>query len=240
MEPNDLPDELLARYRGVSVSTVWSALDELHGYQLSLMQGVFNQTGAETLVGRARTLRFIPPRPDILDETAVGEKAPETKAMARCGPGDVLVCDVAGSRYSSSGGEMKLLQLRMNKAEGVVTDGAIRDLVGVKKHGFKICAAGGTVAAGKVPFMFSYEENVVIQCGGITVRPGDLIVGNDDGVVCVPKQWALEVIDWVEEHDHFEGAIRDMILRDNVPPTTYYNAAMFEKLKAERRAQGRD
>jgi len=237
MHPNDLPNELLTRYSGVSVPTVWSALDELHGYHQSFMQGVSNQTGGETLVGRARTLRFIPPRPDIFDETAAGKNAPETIAMQRCGPGDVLVCDVAGSRYSSSGGEMKLLQLQMNRAEGVVTDGAIRDLVGVKKLGFKIFAAGGTVAAGKAPFMFSYEENVMIQCGGIAVRPGDLIVGNDDGVVCVPQQWAGDVIDWVDEHDHLEGVIRDMVLRDNVPPTTYYNSAMFEKLKAERRAE---
>ena len=154
--------------------------------------------------------------------------------MARCGPGDALVCDVSGSRYSSSGGEMKLLQLKMNGAEGIVTDGAVRDLTGVRKLGFKIFAAGGTVAAGKAPFMFSYEENVVIQCGGIAVRPGDLIVGNDDGVVCVPSQWAEEVIDWVEEHDYLEDVIREMVLRDNVRPTTYYNAAMFEKLRAKR------
>ena len=219
--------------------TVWSALDELHGYHQSFMQGVSSQTPGEMLVARARTLRFIPPRPDIFDETPAGEDAPEARAMSRCGPGDTLVCDVAGSRYSSSGGEMKLLQLKMNRAEGIVTDGAVRDLVGVRKLGFKIFAAGGTVAAGKAPFMFSYEENVVIRCGGIAVRPGDLIVGNDDGVVCVPSQWAEEVIDWVEEHDYFEDVIREMVLRDNVRPTTYYNAAMFEKLKEEREEESR-
>ena len=239
MEPNDLPDALLDRFRRASVPTVWSALDELHGYHQSFMQGVSSQTPGETLAARARTLRFIPPRPDIFDETPVGEDAPEARAMARCGPGDALVCDVAASRYSSSGGEMKLLQLSMNGAEGIVTDGAIRDLTGVRKLGFKIFAAGGTVAAGKAPFMFSYEENVVIQCGGIAVRPGDLIVGNDDGVVCVPSQWAEEVIDWVEEHDYLEDVIREMVLRDNVRPTTYYNAAMFEKLRAEREEERR-
>ena len=239
----ELPDGLLERYRQASVPTVWSALDELHGYHQSFMQGVSSQTPGEMLVARARTLRFIPPRPDIFDETPVGEDAaPEARAMARCGPGDALVCDVSGSRYSSSGGEMKLLQLKMNGAEGIVTDGAVRDLTGVRKLGFKIFAAGGTVAAGKAPFMFSYEANVVIQCGGIAVRPGDLIVGNEDGVVCVPSQWAEEVIDWVEEHDYLEDVIREMVLRDNVRPTTYYNAAMFEKLrgsgtkKAERSA----
>ena len=172
MEPNDLPDALLDRFRRASVPTVWSALDELHGYHQSFMQGVSSQTPGEMLVARARTLRFIPPRPDIFDETPVGEDAPEARAMARCGPGDALVCDVSGSRYSSSGGEMKLLQLKMNGAEGIVTDGAVRDLTGVRKLGFKIFAAGGTVAAGKAPFMFSYEANVVIQCGGIAVRPG--------------------------------------------------------------------
>ena len=239
MESDDLPDDLLERYRGVSVATVWSGLDELHGYQESFMQGVFAQTAGEKLVGRARTLRFVPPRPDLWEETPTGADAPETMAMARCGRGDVLVCDVGGSRYSSSGGEMKLLQLRMNEAEGVVTDGAIRDITGVRRMGFKIFAAGGTVAAGKAPFMFSYEENGVIQCGGIAVRPGDLIVGNDDGIVCVPKQWATEVLEWVEEHDYLEGVIRDMVLRDGVPPTTYYNAEMFERLRAERSARSR-
>ncbi len=235
MESNDLADDLLERYRGVSVATVWSGLDELHGYQQSFMQGVFAQTAGETLVARARTLRFVPPRPDLVEETPSGGDAPEARAMGRCGVGDALVCDVGGSRYSSSGGEMKLLQLRMNGAEGVVTDGAIRDITGVRRMGFKIFAAGGTVAAGKAPFMFSYEENVVIQCGGIAVRPGDLIVGNDDGVVCVPRQWAAEVLEWAEEHDHLEGVIRDMVLRDGVRPTEYYNAAMFERLRAEGR-----
>ena len=87
--------------------------------------------------------------------------------------------------------------------------------------------------------MWSYDENIVIQCGGIAVKPGDLIVGNDDGIVCVPKQWAAEVIEWVDEHDHFESVIRDMILRDNVRPTTYYNKEMFEKLKEEKRGTER-
>ena len=235
METEDLSNSLIEQYRTASVPSIWSALQDLHGYHQSFMQGVSNQTEGQQLVGRARTLRFVPPRPDIQEQTPSGENAPEARAMARCGPGDVLVCDVSSSPYSSSGGEMKLLQLQMNRAEGIVTDGAIRDLVAVKNHGFKIFAAGGTVAAGLAPFMWSYDENIVIQCGGIAVKPGDLIVGNDDGIVCVPKQWAVEVIEWVDEHDHFESVIRDMILRDNVRPTTYYNKEMFEKLKEEKK-----
>ena len=240
MESDDLPDDLLERYRGVSVATVWSGLDELHGYQESFMQGVFAQTAGEKLVGRARTLRFVPPRPDLWEETPAGADAPEAMAMARCGRGDVLVCDVGGSRYSSSGGEMKLLQLQMNEAEGVVTDGAIRDITGVRRMGFKIFAAGGNRSPpGRRPSCSPTRENGVIQCGGIAVRPGDLIVGNDDGIVCVPKQWAAKVLEWVEEHDYLEGVILDMVLRDGVPPTTYYNAAMFERLRAERSARSR-
>lgn len=160
--------------------------------------------------------------------------------MARCGPGDALVCDVAGSRYSSSGGEMKLLQLSMNRAEGIVTDGAIRDLTGVRKLGFKIFAAGGTVAAGKAPFMFSYEENVVIQCGGITVRPGDLIVGSDDGVVCVPSQWAEEVIDWVEEHEEAEEHVKRQILESGANPGRFYPPTdeLKEELRRARESGG--
>ena len=233
-ERDDLPQDLLERYRTVSTATVWSALDALYGYQISHMEGVFNQTPGRQLVGRARTLRFIPPRPDLMGETAKDHRAPEALAMSRCGPGDVLVCDVARSRYSSSGGDMKLMQLKMNGAEGIVTDGAIRDISGVREHGFKMFAAGGTIAAGKAPYMFSYEENAVIGCGGAAVRPGDLIVGNDDGIVVVPKQWAEPVIDWVEEHQHHEDIIREMIVREKAPPTKFYNGAMFDKLRKER------
>jgi len=233
----EITHELIERYRKIDTPTIWSALHTLYGYGLSFMQGVDLQTPGRKLVGRARTVRFVPSRPDLLAETGKGQNAPETHAMNRCGPGDVLVCDVNGVRYGSSGGDMKLLQLKMNRAEGIVTDGAIRDLSTVRKYGYIIYAKGGTPSAALAPWPMSFEENVVIGCGGIAVRPGDLIVGDDDGVMCVPQQWAVAVADWSEEHNEFEEIIKERVIRENVPPMTYYNSAMFDKLKKEKEAR---
>ena len=67
-----------------------------------------------------------------------------------------------------------------------------------------------------------FEANVTIQCGGVAVRPGDLIVADDDGVVVVPEIIAKEVIDWVEEHEAVEEYVKGLIEKENVAPGKYY------------------
>jgi regulator of RNase E activity RraA len=198
------------------------------------MKGVRNFTPGATLAGRARTLRFIPPRPDIMEETHRGEDSPEYRAMGSCGPGDVLVCDGMGRSYAAIGGDVKLLQLKMVGAEGVVTDSGIRDLDIVTAYGLKVFAAERTPTGG-APEIDPYEENVTIQCAGVAVRPGDLIVGGDDGVVVVAKHLAAEVIEWVEEHEQAEEYIKELIEREGVAPGKYYNPETFSRISQERR-----
>jgi len=81
----------------------------------------------------------------------------------------------------------------------------------------------------------SHEDNVDVVCGGITVRPGDIIVAEDGDIVCVPRQHAEEVIDWAEEHEELEEIVKAMILRDGCAPGRYYNAETFERVARERR-----
>ena len=197
-----ISQDLLERYKKVTVATVYGGVRRL-GYEPCFMRGIRAFTPGAHLVGRARTLRFIPPRPDIMKETHRGEDSPEYRAMGSCGPGDVLVCDAMGRKYAAIGGDVKLLQLKMVGAEGVVTDGAVRDLDTVRGYGLKLFA-GGRTPTGGAPEVDPYEDNVTIQCAGVAVRPGDLIVGDDDGVVVVPEQVAEEVIEWVEEHEQVE------------------------------------
>ena len=146
--------------------------------------------------------------------------------------GAVLVVDALGRKWAAIGGEMVLLHLKIVGAEGIVTDGGIRDMDAVLEYGYKVYA-GGRTPAGRSPFIMSYEEQVVIQCGGITVRPGDLIVADDDGIVCVPQQLAIEVLEWSEEHDEVEKTVKSMILKDGVAPGKYYNAATFARLQGK-------
>lgn len=232
MAEQTISDELIARYRRVGVPTVYTGVSNL-GYALCFMTGIKSFTPGEKLVARARTLRFIPTRPDIASERPRTEHSPEFVAMGLCGPGDVLVAGALGIVDAAIGGDMILLHLKMVGAEGVVTDGGIRDIDVVRGYGYKVFAGGATPAS-RAPYFVGYDENVDVPCGGITVRPGDLIVADDNGIVCVPQQHAEEVIDWAEEHEGLEEQIKEMILRDNVPPGKYYNAETFDRVKKAR------
>ena len=233
MPADRISDETIARYRNVVVATVYGGV-MYQGYEPCFMRGVKSYTPGRHLVGRAKTLRFVPPRRDIQRETqALGADSPEYVAMGSCGPGDVMVMDAMGKSWASIGGDVKLLQLKLTGAAGLVTDGAIRDLDAVKEYGYGLFAGGRTGAVG-IPDAWPLEPNATIQCGGAAVRPGDLIVGDDDGVVVVAAEIAETVIDWVEEHERAEEYIKALIEKENVSPGKYYNAENFERLAKKR------
>ena len=221
MPESEITQEIIDRYKKVSGATVYGAVRRL-GYEPCFMRDVQAFTpGRGVMAGRARTLRFIPPRPDIMQETHRGEDSPEYQAMGSCEPGDVLVIDGLGKKYAAIGGDVKLLQLKMAAAAGMVTDASIRDLDIVKGYGFHIYA-GGRTPMGGADEIDPYEANVTIQCGGVAVRPGDLIVADDDGVVVVPAIIAKEAIDWIEEHEAVEEFVKGLIEAENVAPVNYY------------------
>ena len=199
----EITQEIIDRYKKVTVATVYGGVRRL-GYDPSFMREVKAFTPGKTIAGRARTLRFIPPRPDIMAEVHQGVDSPEYVAMGSCEPGDILVCDGMGKKYAAIGGDVKLLQLKMRGAAGMVTDAAIRDLdIVAKDYGIAIFA-GDRTPMGGAGEIDPFEANCTIQCGGVAVCPGDLIVGDDDGVVVVPAVAAKEIIDWVEEHEAVE------------------------------------
>ncbi|MGY8879306.1 MAG: RraA family protein [Dehalococcoidia bacterium] len=227
-------DEILDRFRKVTSATAYSAVWRLAppdgqewfasaNYQLCLMRGVKAYTPGKTLVGRAQTLRFVPARPDLLKQTRKGGGSPEYLAMAKCGPNDVLVAEAhTFDEYSCILGNMKTRQLWHNKAQGIVTDGAIRDLQMISDEYDLAVFAKNRSPAGNLPFLESFEEGQPINVGGVLVMPGDVIVGDDDGVVVVPADRAEEVIDWIEEQEEAEEFVIGLIDEEQVPPGTYY------------------
>jgi regulator of RNase E activity RraA len=222
MKPVNVPQSVLDRFKKLPVATIWGNLRKA-GIETNYMEGVRTYTPGQRLAARARTLRFLPPRPDIDRETRAGEKSPEYRAMARCGKGDVLVADIMGRPLAAIGGDVKLLQLAMNRADGLVTDGAIRDLDVIlrEKYNLIVYAQGRTPYGGR-PWADPAEENVDIQCGGVLVRPGDVLVGDDDGVVVVPSWIAEEICASVEETEAVEAYIKEKIKAEKVAPGKYY------------------
>ena len=232
MAADRISQAMLDRYNNVSVATVFSGVGHL-GYEPSLMRGVRTFTPGVRLAARARTLRFVPPRKDVLQETQLGEGSPQYRAMDLCGPGDVLVCDGMGVGHAAVGGDVTFLQLHMAEAEGIVTDASIRDLDAVKAYGLKLFAAGRTPGVG-APDIWPYEPNVTIGCGGVAVRPGDLVVGDDDGVVVVAKAIVEELIEWAEEHDEAEEYIKGLVQREGVSPGKHYTPETLRRFHEER------
>ena len=232
--PNHVSDEIIDRFRKVTSATVYSAVWRLDppigqewfasaNYQLCLMRGIKAFTPGKKLVGRAQTLRYLPARPDLLKETRRGADSPEYKAMDKCGPNDVLVVEAhTFDEYSCTMGNMKTRQLWHNNAQGLITDGAIRDL-GVISSDYDLAVfAKNRSPAGNLPFLESFEEGNYINVGGVLVKPGDVVIGDDDGVVVVPSDRAEEVIDWIEEQEEAEEFVIGLIDSERVPPGTYY------------------
>lgn len=214
------PSNTVERYLATETATVYTAVREF-GYEPCSMRDVRSFTPGKKLVGPAKTLRFIPPRADIMRETRKGELSPEYLAMGSCAQGDVLVIDGLGKKHSGIGGDIKLLHLKMQGAAGLVTDAAIRDLNAVSEYGLALFAGGRTVTGGH-PELDPFEANCTIQCGGVAVRPGDLVVADDDGVVIVPECIIIDVINYVEEHEKVEEWIKDRVIEEKVAPGKYY------------------
>lgn len=239
--PVNVPQEILGRFKKLPVATIWNHVVRDAGVPLPFMENVRLWTPGKRLAARARTLRFLPPRPDLLAETQLGPDAPEYKAMARCGPGDVLVADIMGNPRPCIFGDVKAMQLKLNRADGIVTDGAIRDLDVMESEGYGlIIYAQARTPYGSAPWAIPAEENVAIQCGGALVRPGDVLVGDGDGVVVVPSWFAAECVAIVEEHEGVEAYIKEKIATEGVAPGKYYppTPAMWDEYRAQKGKAG--
>ena len=221
--PVEVPQSILDRFKKLPVATVWHIVHTYANVPLPFMHNVRPYTPGQRLAARARTMRYLPPRPDLAAMTPGGEDAIDYRAMSRCGPGDVLVVDIYGNASPAVFGDVKALQLRMNNADGVVTDGGIRDL-GImleEDYGLIIYARDRTPYGGG-PWAFPAEENVNIQCGGALVCPGDVLVGDDDGVVVVPSWFAEECVELTEVYETAEGLAKERILAEGVVPGRHY------------------
>ncbi|MEK3936022.1 RraA family protein [Sporosarcina sp. FSL W7-1349] len=122
----------------------------------------------------------------------IGDNLVVLRAIREAQPGDVLVIDAKGDTYRAIAGDFILGMAQTLGIKGVISDGVIRDIVGSKKMGYPIFCKGTTVAAsGKAG---EGECNVPISCGGVTVHPGDIVVGDADGVVVIPRSKEEEVL----------------------------------------------
>ncbi len=139
------------------------------------------------------------------------------KSLDLAKPGDIIVIDAEGDTEHAILGEIMVREAIECKIGGFLIDGAIRDIAEIRELDFPVFAIGATPRG---PFKEGPGEiNVPIACGGVVVNPGDIIVGDDDGVVVVPSRYAEEIIEKTEaklsqEQKAIEGIIREKSARD--------------------------
>lgn len=172
-------------------------------------------------VGEAVTLRNIPMREDLDRlENFRDPEHPQRKAIEMVGPGQVLVMDCRGDLRGASGGNILITRLRMRGAAGLVSDGAVRDSPEIAHNPFPVFAAGQSANLNLVVH-HAVDINVPIACAGVPVFPGDIIVGDEEGVVVVPRHLAAEVARPAAEQEDLERFVLEKIEGGAALPGTY-------------------
>lgn len=123
----------------------------------------------------------------------VGDNLVVLKAIREAKPGDVLVIDAKGDTYRAIAGDFIIGMAQTLGIKGIVVDGVIRDIEGTKQLNYPVFCKGTTVAASSKAGMG--EINIPISCGGQTIHPGDIIVGDADGVVVIPQYFEEEALE---------------------------------------------
>jgi len=129
------------------------------------------------------------------------------KALSMCAQGKVLVIDGQGDRNTALWGSIITMAARLKALQGVVIDGAIRDVAGIRRDRLPVFARSVVPNAGGAEYLG--ELNVPIQCGGVVVNPGDWVVGDEDGVVVIPANRLPSVLKKAE----LLGQIEKQIVR---------------------------
>lgn len=126
-------------------------------------------------------------------KTAVGDNLAVLRAIKEAKPGDIIVVDAKGDTYRAIAGDFVVGMMQTMEFGGLVVDGVIRDIVDIRKLDFPVFSKGTTVSSGGKNG--PGETNTPISCGGAQVNPGDIIVGDIDGVVVIPQEKAEEVLE---------------------------------------------
>ncbi|QGN31702.1 fumarylacetoacetate hydrolase family protein [Microlunatus sp. Gsoil 973] len=190
--PFELTEELITKLWQVSVATLASQLRK-RGYDQLFIDGVRTNHPGQKMIGRARTLRFVPAREDLFRSHGAGYNA-QKRVFDALRPGDVLVIEARGDTTSGTLGDILGLRAQVRGAAGIVTDGGVRDWQAVAGLEIPVFSGGphpAVLGRRHVP----WDSDLTIACGGATVQPGDVIIGDDDGVLVIPPAVLAEVLD---------------------------------------------
>jgi 4-hydroxy-4-methyl-2-oxoglutarate aldolase len=206
-----VPDELVVRARELSSEEIWATLQQ-KGYNNQYADGFQILRPGKPMVGRAFTVQFMPLRADV-EEVAKGKakergipRLTNQTAIDMLQPGDVLVVDIFGKKVNGTivGDNLFYYVMKATRGGGLVVDGSIRDLNGISE--IDLPAYFRSADPTPIGNVMLTGINVPVRIGEVTVMPGDLVVGDREGVYFIPPQFVKEVLDRADEiriHDEW-------------------------------------
>lgn len=225
--------------KGISTATLATALFR-RGLRRQVIQDVRPISKLESsVVGEAYTLRTIPARED-LNELAVfrDPRHPQRVAVEECPPGAILVIDSRRDARAASAGDILVTRLMIRGVAGVVTDGGFRDSEPISKLGFPAFHQRPS-APTNLTLHQAVDVNVPIGCGDAPVFPGDVVVGDMDGVIVIPAGICAEVTQEAVEMTAYEDFVAEQVRAGEsiiglYPPTEERHLQRFARWRVER------
>lgn len=210
----------LERLRGVATATLATQLFKL-GFRNTYLTGLRALSPQLRMVGEALTLRFVPGREDLATFDRITQPDyPQRAAIESARPGQVLVVEGRGVEAAAIGGDIYMNRLKVLGAAGCVVDGCVRDFAAVQSIGFPVYARGPSSPPHPARHL-AVAWNVPVGCCEVLVMPGDILVGDADGVVCIPRHLADQVATSGEELDRLEAFVLEKIKAGAPVPGTY-------------------
>jgi len=206
-------DLVLSALRQVSTATLASQLRK-RGINGCTLDGLRSTRPGSRMAGLARTIRFLPLREDLFDTYGGGMNA-QKRAIEHVGPAEVLVIEARGDTSAGTIGDILALRAQVRGAAGIVTDGAIRDSAALAElviPTYHAAVHPAVLGRRHVP----WDTDVTVTCAGATIQPGDILVGDADGVVVIPPAIAADLATDAAEQERQERFIASRVAAGEV------------------------
>lgn len=235
----DLDAATRRRLESAATATLAAVLQK-RGVRTTFLSGLAPIKPGQRMVGRAHTLRFVPIREDLVETYAPRLNA-QRAAIESLLPGEVLVIDARNETEAGTIGDIFAVRAMQLGAAGIVTDGAVRDAAALSRLDIPVYHRGSHGATFRRMHM-PVDHQVPIACAGVTIVPGDVIVGDEDGVVVVPAAIADEVAADAEQQELEEAWGMERVAAgestDGAFPITPARRPEFEAWVAARERSG--
>lgn len=197
---------VLGKLAGISTPTITYQLMRLHGLHNTGLRDVMAlDPGLPAFAGPAFTLRYVPLRADLFDQQHMDHKHNlMTPAIEECPEGSVFLMESGGNRDVGLLGGNIVMRLARRGVAAAVTDGAMRDIAEIKGAGMPVCCTNVASPASMAELML-VEVGGPVSVGGVAIFPGDIIVGDQEGVCAIPQHLAAEIAETGPGQDHLEG-----------------------------------